>query len=637
MLHSVMPRHRAMLSACGLLVFILAAGMAAAATSGTASSATATTDTMVVTGLRESLGQYLRPVQAGDDINRVLLKSPFLLVRRGTGAVSDLYSDGLKRGDINVTVDGERFATACPNRMDTRVGQIDLREIQTVDMWRNSAVLQIGPGRPGGLPPPPSRPRAQDRRRPGRGPSTAPRSMTPACPSRATGCAWAGATAAWPPYTDADGRTFGQLYGYTDAATSEIYEVRGLAAYDQGHAVLAYEGSSDVLFPYLLMDERTNDHYQASASYRGHRVYVNHTEHMMDNALRASYATTDMVTDATNTMLGVVGRNYEVYARHWDADNRITPVAMPAGEKLNHMLPDVWRYGVSFQHQLGTAGNPWLFLRAGLAHTKVGDEAAGDLYRILEPDAELDSWSLPLGVTATHLVDLDQDLLLGLSAEISSDAPGVEQMTIATDKPGTKPDWVGNPRLSDPVRATARAALQKGQFQLELFGTRIWKYPYLARRAVQGAMYQTYTGVDALLAGANLFGTWRWFDAGISWNWGQKCADQSPLAEIQPLSVYVMGTSPVVAQRFTGSFLYRHAAGQGRVDTALDESSTGAWNRLDLAVDMKQEAYTLRLGLENVTNVLYTQHLSYLRSPFASGLRVNDPGRTVRATAVFEF
>ncbi len=636
MLHSVMPRHRAMLSACGLLVFILAAGMAAAATSGTASSATATTDTMVVTGLRESLGQYLRPVQAGDDINRVLLKSPFLLVRRGTGAVSDLYSDGLKRGDINVTVDGERFATACPNRMDTRVGQIDLREIQTVDMWRNSAVLQSGLGG-----------QVDFRRRlPGRerriagalgGAFDSAEEYDASLSIEGNRMRLGGRYRSLAPYTDADGRTFGQLYGYTDAATSEIYEVRGLAAYDQGHAVLAYEGSSDVLFPYLLMDERTNDHYQASASYRGHRVYVNHTEHMMDNALRASYATTDMVTDATNTMLGVVGRNYEVYARHWDADNRITPVAMPAGEKLNHMLPDVWRYGVSFQHQLGTAGNPWLFLRAGLAHTKVGDEAAGDLYRILEPDAELDSWSLPLGVTATHLVDLDQDLLLGLSAEISSDAPGVEQMTIATDKPGTKPDWVGNPRLSDPVRATARAALQKGQFQLELFGTRIWKYPYLARRAVQGAMYQTYTGVDALLAGANLFGTWRWFDAGISWNWGQKCADQSPLAEIQPLSVYVMGTSPVVAQRFTGSFLYRHAAGQGRVDTALDESSTGAWNRLDLAVDMKQEAYTLRLGLENVTNVLYTQHLSYLRSPFASGLRVNDPGRTVRATAVFEF
>ena len=636
MLHSVMPRHRAMLSACGLLVFILAAGMAAAATSGTASSATATTDTMVVTGLRESLGQYLRPVQAGDDINRVLLKSPFLLVRRGTGAVSDLYSDGLKRGDINVTVDGERFATACPNRMDTRVGQIDLREIQTVDMWRNSAVLQSGLGG-----------QVDFRRRlPGRerriagalgGAFDSAEEYDASLSIEGNRMRLGGRYRSLAPYTDADGRTFGQLYGYTDAATSEIYEVRGLAAYDQGHAVLAYEGSSDVLFPYLLMDERTNDHYQASASYRGHRVYVNHTEHMMDNALRASYATTDMVTDATNTMLGVVGRNYEVYARHWDADNRITPVAMPAGEKLNHMLPDVWRYGVSFQHQLGTAGNPWLFLRAGLAHTKVGDEAAGDLYRILEPDAELDSWSLPLGVTATHLVDLDQDLLLGLSAEISSDAPGVEQMTIATDKPGTKPDWVGNPRLSDPVRATARAALQKGQFQLELFGTRIWKYPYLARRAVQGAMYQTYTGVDALLAGANLFGTWRWFDAGISWNWGQKCADQSPLAEIQPLSVYVMGTSPVVAQRFTGSFLYRHAAGQGRVDTALDESSTGAWNRLDLAVDMKQEAYTLRLGLENVTNVLYTQHLSYLRSPFASGLRVNDPGRTVRATAVFDF
>ena len=596
----------------------------------------ARTDTMVITGLQESLGQYLRPVKEGDDINRVLLRSPFLLVRRGAGAVSDLYSDGFKRGDINVTVDGERFATACPNRMDTRVGQVDLGDIRTVDMWRNSAVLQAGLG--GQL--------DFRRRLPGEeslvrgtlgGSLDHAEEMDAGLALEGRRLRLGGRFRSLQPYTDADGRSFSDLYGYRENPGTEIFELKGLAAYDAGHAALTYEGSSDVLFPYLLMDERSNHHYQASASYRGHRVYLNHTDHVMDNALRASFAMTDMVTEATNTMFGVVGKSYEVYVRHWDADNRITPVAAPAMEKLNHMLPDVWRYGVSFQHALGSATRPWLFLRAGLAHTRVGDEAAGDLYKILEPDMELERWSIPLGLTATHLLDPGKDLLLGLSLEISSDAPGLEQMFIATDKPGTKPDWVGNPRLSDPVRATLRTALQKGAFQLELFGTRMWKYPYLTRRAAAGTMYQTYEGVDALLAGANIFGDWRWFAAGVSWNWGEKCADQAPLAEIQPLSVYLMGTSPVLAQYYQAELLFRHTAGQGRVDTGLDESTTGAWNRLDLALSMERQDLTLRLALENATNVLFTQHLSYLRSPFASGLRINEPGRTLKATASFAF
>jgi iron complex outermembrane receptor protein len=596
----------------------------------------AETDTMEITALKESLGRYLRPVEPGDDIRDVLLHSPFRLVRRGTGAVSDLYNDGLKRGDINVTVDGERFTTACPNRMDTRIGQLDLGDMGSVDIWRNSAVLQSGLG---GQVDFRRRPPGEDRRIFGalNGGLDSTEELDASLAVEGRRLRLGGRYRSIQPYSDADGNTFSELYGYVENAGTEIFEIKGLAAYGQGHAVLTYEGSTDVLFPYLLMDERNNDHYQASASYLGHRVYFNHTQHLMDNALRSSYATTDMVTDATNTMFGVVGGFYEFYARNWNADNRITPVANPAMQKLNHMLPDVWRYGFSVQYEVGDAERPWLFLRAGAAHTRVGDQAAGDLYRKLEPDAELERWSLPLGLTATHMVDLSDGLLLGFSGEISSDSPGMEQLYIATDKPGTKPDWVGNPRLSDPVRATARAALQKGRFQVEIFGTRIWKYPYLTRRNVEGAMYQTYTGVDALLAGANLFGSWRWFDAGMSWNWGQKCPDRSPLAEIQPLSLYLQATSPVLADHFTVEALYQHNAGQGRVDQALDETSTGAWNRVDLGLNMKRGGFLLRLGLENLTNVLYSQHLSYLRSPFSSGLRINEPGRVVRLTAAFKY
>jgi len=55
------------------------------------------------------------------------------------------------------------------------------------------------------------------------------------------------------------------------------------------------------MFPYLMMDERDNTFFSASATYQSHKFYVNYTEHMMDNGLRESLSS--MITDATNLTL----------------------------------------------------------------------------------------------------------------------------------------------------------------------------------------------------------------------------------------------------------------------------------------------------------------------------------------------
>ncbi len=592
-------------------------------------------DTLVVRGIKEALGEYVRPVEEGDLIQNVLKNSPFAFIRRGSAWASDLYSDGLKRNDITVTVDGERFCTACPNRMDTKVAQVDLMNIDWVTMSRNSAVLQSGLGGQVDF----------QRRQPGEetmvygqimGTFDHTEEFDGSISVEGNRMRIGGRYRSGKPYTNADDQTFKDLYGYTDPRTAEIFEIRGHKTYDSGDAVATYENTKDVLFPYLLMDERTNDHYQASASYSGHRVYFNRNEHYMDNYLRTSLYMTDMITDATNTMFGVVGSKYEVFARHWDADNRITPVSMPAAEKLNHMIPDVWRIGASVQHEMGDEDNPWLFMRAGIAQTKVHDDTQLSMYQNLESDAELTKWSIPFGVTASHLIDLSEEFMMGFSAEVSSDAPSIEQQYISVDKPGTKADWVGNPNLNDPIRATARLAVQRDFVKLEVFATHIWNYPYLLKRSVEGAMFLTYEGVDAIMAGANLFANWKTIDVGMIWNWGEKTEDSSPLSEIQPVTLFVAAETPTYGN-FHGTMRYQHAASQHRVDVSMDETTTGSWNTLDLGVVMELDKIRLALAAENMTNSLYSQHLSYQRNPFASGVQVFEPGRTIRATATYAF
>ncbi len=609
-------------------------GLASAGLAGEAS-VSAPADTMIVSGMKESLGEYHRMVEPSQDIQEVLRRSPFHLIGRGTGAISDLYVDGFKRADINVTIDGERWTTACPNRMDTRVGQVDLSEIVAVRMSRNGAMLQEGLG--GQL--------NFQRRLPGEearlrarliGSGGAALESDLSLSYEQDGKRIGARHRVMDPYVDGDGRTFEEAYGYALAPTTRIFSARGHALHAEGDVYVEYERSEDLLFPFLMMDERTNDLFEVSGSYRGNRIYMNHVHHVMDNALRTSYAMTDMITDAKNTMFGVVGGRYEIYARHWDADNRITPQAMPAMEKLNHMLPDVWRMGVAYQYDLG-GRDPWLFLRAGVIHTTVGDDEVEGLLQRVAPDGELSSWSIPMGVRVARQMQLVEDLSLGLSGEFSSDAPGVEQLFIVTDKPGTKPDWLGNPDLKDPLRATVRAALQGGIVQLEVFMTRVWNYPYPVKLSTTDGMIQTYDGVDALMAGTNLFATWEGFTAGVNWNWGEQTENDSPLAEIQPVTFHASYTTPVLPGGLEGMVRFEHALEQTRVDDTLNESQTSDWSRVDLALRVEGDPVDLEIAVDNVLDEAYARHLSYLRNPFASGVPVFDPGRVVRATVTYGF
>jgi iron complex outermembrane receptor protein len=66
------------------------------------------------------------------------------------------------------------------------------------------------------------------------------------------------------------------------------------------------------------------------------------------------------------------------------------------------------------------------------------------------------------------------------------------------------------------------------------------------------------------------------------------------------------------------------------VDPNLNEEPTPSWQRVDVGFRYAGRHGQLVLEVENATNELYTQHLSYLRNPFASGQRVWEPGRTVR-------
>jgi iron complex outermembrane receptor protein len=627
------PRGRSLIQAA-LVIQTALMGAASAVAQEPGRDRVATTDTVLVVGRHLSPGAETIAVAPGRDLAGLLGPSPFVLVNRGAAGASDLYADGFRRHDLTFTVDCERCETACPNRMDTRVGQVDLLEIDSIELARDGAALQSGLG--GTLAMRRSVPgdtwllRGRLEALTGRG-----ETVDGSVSAEARGLRMASRWRRVEAFTDAGGRTFADLYGFAQVPNTVIGEIRGQARLAHGDARGSFERSRELLFPYLLMDERRNDRWEASGSWRGHHVYANHTAHLMDNRLRRSIGTTVMVTDAANTMVGAVGDRYEIYGRHWDADNSITPVANPAAATTSHMLPDVWRWGATVRHALGAEDHPWLVARFGLARTKVHDAAQLAAFSPVHADAELEKWSVPFGVTVSRTRFSGATALTG-ALEVAADAPGIEQQFIVVDKPGMTPDWVGNPGLDDPIRGTLRLGAERGVLRAELFGTRVNDYPVLERRTVGGLPCQTYAGVPALLAGASARVSWELVAVAVRWNWGEHVDGKAPLAEIHPLTFDLDLRSPSW-RHCTARAVYRHAERQGRVDLAQAEAATEAWNRLDLALAWERGGARYELALDNATNALYTQHLSYQRNPFASGLRVWEPGRQARLSAAFGF
>ena len=100
-------------------------------------------------------------------------------------------------------------------------------------------------------------------------------------------------------------------------------------------------------------------------------------------------------------------------------------------------------------------------------------------------------------------------------------------------------------------------------------------------------------------------------------------------AEILPFNISTKLTSPKLYNMFV--FLqHTYNDAQLRIDPSLNETTTPAWNRIDIGVVYSAKTFLVSLEVENLTNTLYYQHLSYLRDPFASGNRVFEPGTTAR-------
>jgi iron complex outermembrane receptor protein len=76
---------------------------------------------------------------------------------------------------------------------------------------------------------------------------------------------------------------------------------------------------------------------------------------------------------------------------------------------------------------------------------------------------------------------------------------------------------------------------------------------------------------------------------------------------------------------------------QSRVDADLNESPTAGYAVLNVKLGVTYRKLSASFTVDNLLNRFYYEYLSYYRDPFASGIKVPEPGRNVFAQLRYSF
>ncbi len=574
-----------------------------------------------ITSNRSIHGDEALPIEK-DRLSSVLNKNGFTLIRKGVFFAQDIYSDGFKKSDINVVIDGERYHSACPNRMDSPLTRVNPIELDRVDLMKTSGSLQSGLAGVVAF-------NRSDIGSPLKvktglsGSADASQYFDGAILVEAYDHRVTLRYATGKPYDDAEGRSFKDNYNYKEIKNFTLGEVSFNGKQGKLKYGAAFTYSDDISFPYLLMDERATRIYSGHLSYSNNKLYFNYTDHNMDNSFRNSMM--NMNARTKNLTLGLVGEFYELFFRDWQADNRMV---MPNMSMSNEGFVDVQLLSAAVQKKWDF-GSIYVSSKVGVVGSFLNDDNRLDFHKNLYADAKKNRIFPTFGVAASYTKALNNNWGTGVMLEAASEAPDIDALYINVNKPMQKPNWSGNPTLDQPIRATLRGSLNYNKIRLEVYGTNVWNYVNFSRAAVGNKPYLTYKNVNANMFGFNLNGSYKFTEVNASYTFAENTTDDSPLSEIPPLQVTTTLKSPEF-NGFTGFLKHTYSDAQTRVDLNVDETSTPAWNKVDLGISYLYNDMRFALEIENVTNELYYQHLSYRRDPFASGIRVFEPGRVIR-------
>jgi iron complex outermembrane receptor protein len=601
-------------------------------------------------------------------------------LRKG-GIANDVVVRGLGQRDLTVLIDGQHVQGACPNRMDPGAFHVDFAEVERVEVAKGPFDMRHQGGLGGVVNVVTRRPEPGFRVTP----LLAAGSFGFVNP--AVTASWAGEQLSIlggysyrvsEAYRDGSGTRFTETRNYRpEAYGQDAFEIGtgwahlGWRSGDRHQIHLGWtrQRADSLLYPYLKMDAVYDDTDRLNLLYEARglggtveglaaRLSWSKVGHWMTDESRVSSVGTprgwSMGTDASTEVgearfevrLGAATVGVEAGRRRWDASTAMAGM----GYREQPTIPDVKTDTVGlFAEGSRDLGSDLLLTLGGrLDHVRA------------EADASIANTDLYFAYYGTRTTSVRHTLPggklrlawarsggLGLAATLGHTARVGEanELFIALRRKGH--DWVGYPEL-EPARNTGldiTASWEHGGLRLtgSFFANRIANFIDVVARdrrepGMGNADARSWANVDATLRGLEATAVVpllsRLFLSGdVAYVRGTKTlapevgVTDEDLAEIPPLRSRL-------TLRYDDGRLFAVAEGvfssdQDHVDSSLDEETTAGWATANLSAGYRRGRWSGTVGVTNLFDRYYTEHLSYQRDPFRSGVRVAEPGRAV--------
>jgi iron complex outermembrane receptor protein len=632
-------------------------------------------DEITVKGIRESTqaeSLTIREVHESParDIGEALKQVEGIDIVRKGAIANDLVLRGQQKDNINVFLDGMRLHGACPSRMDSPSFHFDFAEIEQIRIVKGPYDL-TNPGGIGGVVEAVSK-------KAGRGVggdlnlTYGSYNMANASASASYGSELYDALLGYAfKYSgvpeSGDGRRITDIYPSTspnrykiDTSNTRAYEINtgwakfGLNPTSNSRTEIAYsyQDADHVLYPYLLMDADYDRTHQLNWNYRIEKLspvvreiklqaYWDKVRHLMDDRERFSSVNKprfySMQTDASTQVVGakmngtfaagpgVLTSGLDFYNRNWDAVNRTAA----NGYKDSAMIPDVYTDNLGFFAGYELPLLDQLTLKGGLRGDLTWVNADKPTNKAIG-DTEYTSISGNLQLIWKPLEQLEISTGFGSGVR----PPDPQELFINSARQQGNPFL--NPTRNNEVDLGVKYATEKFFVKAAIFNSSLEDYINL----VQSGTTRSFNNIDAIIWGAELGSQFSlpydlFLKGSLSYTEGRNNSDGRPLSEIPPLKGmlalrYDVDTWFVeLAENFANS--------QDNVDSVLGEQATAGWMTTDLKAGYKYRALSLYAGIYNLLDKFYYSHLSYLRDPFASGVKVPENGRNFYLTMAYRF
>jgi iron complex outermembrane receptor protein len=637
------------------------------------------------------------------DIASILQRSnPDVGIIRKAGTSNDIIVRGLSQDNVNVTIDDTKIFCACSNRMDPPISQVSTAMIERIDITQGAFDLSNSGSMGGSVRIHTISPSEIERLELAGSVGSFNHLTTHLLATGGTASLQSMASVEYTqsdPYEDGNGvslttfpiSTEWPIDDYLEPASDELAfkaihaaaKTQWLTSADTKLEVsYRYRSDEDVLYPGLRMDADKTLTHEVAIGYSSMgfdtgdggfniKVFGNWTDHDMVDSRRLSaqlnamgrprpgyvlergffmesiaYSATNGAHFAVKKDLGRVNFEYgaELLQRVWDIDNRLgagTPTSGPQAEIFNNMIPNTkgTTLGAYLQAEFEFGETATLDMGARLDSFETqtrddvsfltAEQGAFDSEQSLHPSVKLLYRNSPTQQTSWFA---------GIGSTVR--IPNGQERYIQLRRPGTMPNWLGNPELKTPRNTEIAVGglynTDRWYVRAKAFYSYLSDYIYTTR-VQRTKPTQTYTNIDATLFGFDLSSSYNFgsgFNAqvGLSWQQGRKSGNQPPgssknLAEIPPAKL--LAAIHYQSGNFEVALEGMHSWSQENVDTSLGEFPLVSFTVLGLRASYRfNQNFTVVAGVDNLTDASYAVHNAFVRNPFASFSVVNEPGRS---------